>query len=99
MLSPPKWAPVLSYTTAFWNIAGGWALIAAGAYIFASGLLGIAVAFNPDYVQQRWQLFVLYIGLLFLFFLCNVSLVPLPSLAPPLLHYLPLRSSPHFGRC
>lgn len=35
-LAPPRWAPFLSYWTAWWNIAGGWALIAAGAFVDVS---------------------------------------------------------------
>ncbi|GJN92307.1 hypothetical protein Rhopal_005337-T1 [Rhodotorula paludigena] len=53
------------------------ALIAAGAQILAAGLLGIAVAFNPDYVQQDWHLVLIYIGVLLLFTLVNLFIVRL----------------------
>ncbi|GAA6022788.1 hypothetical protein JCM10207_000417 [Rhodosporidiobolus poonsookiae] len=75
MLAPPRYAPFLSYFTGFMNIAGGWALIAAGAWIFADGILGLAVAYNPDYVIQPWQMVVLYEVLLFLFFAVNLYIV------------------------
>ncbi|GAA5823962.1 hypothetical protein JCM11251_003360 [Rhodosporidiobolus azoricus] len=74
-IAPPKYAASLSYWTAYWNIAGGWALIAAGAYIFASGLLGIAVAFRPDYVAEDWHLVLVYLGLLLVFFAINLFIV------------------------
>ncbi|GAA5917261.1 hypothetical protein JCM6882_009264 [Rhodosporidiobolus microsporus] len=74
-LAPPKLASGLSYWTAFWNIAGGWSLIAAGAYIFADGLLGIAVAFREDYVPEDWHLVLVYLALLFVFFLFNLFIV------------------------
>ncbi|GAA6042680.1 hypothetical protein JCM8097_003742 [Rhodosporidiobolus ruineniae] len=76
-LAPRGWGPSLSYWCGLWNIAGGWALIAAGVYIFSDGLLGIAVAFHPDYAPKDWHLVLLMLGLLFLFFLCNLFIVRL----------------------
>ena len=67
-----KWKTCLSYWTVWTNIAGGWALLAAGAYIFASGVLGLVVAYNPDYVQKAGHLVALYLGMVLVFFLANV---------------------------
>ncbi|EMS23007.1 hypothetical protein NBRC10512_004680 [Rhodotorula toruloides] len=74
-LAPPRWAPFLSYWTAWWNIAGGWALIAAGAYILSAGCLGLAAAFHPDYVEQPWHLVVCFLFSLFSFFVTNLYMV------------------------
>ncbi|KAK4698827.1 choline transport protein, partial [Phenoliferia sp. Uapishka_3] len=74
-LSPPKWAPFLSYWTALFNIYGAWAIIAAGCYIQASETLAMAVAFNPDYVQKPSHLVGVYLGILVLAFICNVFAV------------------------
>ncbi|BGO99917.1 hypothetical protein NBRC10513v2_004146 [Rhodotorula toruloides] len=74
-LAPPRWAPFLSYWTAWWNIAGGWALIAAGAYILSAGCLGLAAAYHPDYVEQPWHLVVCFLFSLFLFFVTNLYMV------------------------
>ncbi|GAA5897071.1 uncharacterized protein JCM6883_006568 [Sporobolomyces salmoneus] len=73
--APEKWKRCLSYWTVWSNICGGWALLAAGEYIFASGVLGLVVAYHPDYVQQPWHLVLLYLGMVFLFFLINVFLI------------------------
>ncbi|BGP57305.1 hypothetical protein JCM8202v2_004945 [Rhodotorula sphaerocarpa] len=74
-LAPPKWAPLLSFWTAWLNIAGGWALLAAGAYIFSSGTLALATAFHPEYVQQRWHVVLVYILVMLTCFVLNIFLV------------------------
>ncbi|GAA5961240.1 hypothetical protein JCM21900_005578 [Sporobolomyces salmonicolor] len=74
-LAPEGWGPLLSYFTAFSNICGGWSLIAAGVYIFASGILGIAVAWHPTYEQKNWHLVLLYLGLLVIFFFANLLMI------------------------
>ncbi|GAA5858886.1 hypothetical protein JCM8547_007143 [Rhodosporidiobolus lusitaniae] len=74
-LAPPAWAPFWSYWTAWMNIAGGHALIAAGAYIFAAGILGIVIAYNPSYEERDWHLVLLYLGLLAVFFVVNLFIV------------------------
>ncbi|GAA5879992.1 hypothetical protein JCM3774_005469 [Rhodotorula dairenensis] len=74
-LAPPKWAPFLSFWTAWLNIAGGWALMAAGAYIFSSGTLALVSAFHPSYVEQRWHLVLVYIAMLLTCFVVNIFLV------------------------
>ncbi|GAA5993504.1 hypothetical protein JCM10908_000621 [Rhodotorula pacifica] len=74
-LAPPKWAPFLSFWTAWLNIAGGWALMAAGAYIFGSGCLALVAAFHPSYVEQRWHLVLVYIAMLLSCFVMNIFLV------------------------
>ncbi|GAA5944685.1 hypothetical protein JCM10213_009185 [Rhodosporidiobolus nylandii] len=80
-LAPPKWRTSLSYWTAWWNIAGGWALIAAGAFILAEGIMALATAYNPSYTADDWHLVLLYLALLFLFFLCNLFMVRILDLA------------------
>ncbi|GAA6014334.1 hypothetical protein JCM11491_005044 [Sporobolomyces phaffii] len=73
--APEGWKTCLSYWTVWSNICGGWALIAAGAYIFSSGVLGLVVAYHPDYVQQPWHLVLLYLGMLLVFFFTNLLLI------------------------
>ncbi|GAA5913479.1 hypothetical protein JCM8208_005192 [Rhodotorula glutinis] len=74
-LAPPRWAPFLSYWTAYMNIAGGWALIAAGAYILADGILAIVTAYRPDYVAEAWHLVLTGIAGLAFFFIVNLFIV------------------------
>ncbi|GAA5833898.1 hypothetical protein JCM3766R1_002462 [Sporobolomyces carnicolor] len=73
--APAKWKTCLSYWTVWTNIAGGWALLSAGAYIFSSGVLGLVVAYNPDYVQKPGHLVALYLGMVLVFFLANLFLI------------------------
>ncbi|GAA6061213.1 hypothetical protein JCM10212_001534 [Sporobolomyces blumeae] len=76
-LAPKGWGPALSYWTVWTNICGGWSLIAAGAYIFASGILGLVTAYHPDYVQEPYHLVLIYLGCLLVFFLMNIFLIPI----------------------
>ncbi|GAA5951990.1 hypothetical protein JCM3765_005161 [Sporobolomyces pararoseus] len=73
--APEKWKTSLSYWTVWSNICGGWALLAAGSYIFSSGVLGLVVAYVPTYEQKAWHLVLLYLGMVLAFFLINVFLI------------------------
>lgn len=52
MLSPPKWAPFVSYLTGWWTITGYLLLTVGGEAIVPQGIIGVAILNNPSYITQ-----------------------------------------------
>lgn len=72
-----SFGPLADRTNAsMFNVFGAWAIMAAGTFILSNQVLGLALSYNPDYIQQPSHLVGVYLGLLFCFFLCNVRLPP-----------------------
>lgn len=60
--APPRLVAGLSYVTGFINTAGWVALTATGGLLGSQLIVGIIALRDPNYVAQRWQQFLIYIG-------------------------------------
>ncbi|KAJ5141720.1 hypothetical protein N7526_002715 [Penicillium atrosanguineum] len=59
----PKWVPILSWITGWINVAGWVALVATNSLLSSQLIVGIISAMHPSYDPQRWQQFLIYVGL------------------------------------
>ncbi|KAJ6113388.1 hypothetical protein N7523_006705 [Penicillium sp. IBT 18751x] len=57
------WVPILSWITGWINVAGWVALVATNSLLSSQLIVGIISAMHPSYDPQRWQQFLIYIGL------------------------------------
>ncbi|VUC25521.1 unnamed protein product [Clonostachys rosea] len=72
VLSPPSYAPLISYTTAAVTVIGTW-LGAASTSNFISGMILSIVQFiHPEYVVYSWHKYLLYVGVIILASLLNI---------------------------
>ncbi|KAM0755145.1 amino acid transporter [Meredithblackwellia eburnea MCA 4105] len=62
LLSPPDWAPIVSWITGWFCVAGWWALTATAGSLAGSLITGMIALNNPNYEPQRWQIFLIYTG-------------------------------------
>ncbi|PLB49328.1 amino acid permease [Aspergillus steynii IBT 23096] len=70
-VSWPQWVPILSWVTGWINVAGWIALVATNALLSSQLIAGIVSAVYPDFVWQRWQQFLIYVGYTILAFVVN----------------------------
>ncbi|RDK41504.1 amino acid transporter [Aspergillus phoenicis ATCC 13157] len=70
-VSWPKWVPILSWVTGWINVAGWVALVATNALLSCELIAGIVSSVYPDFVWQRWQEFLIYVGYTLLAFVIN----------------------------
>ncbi|GFF21178.1 amino acid permease [Aspergillus terreus] len=70
-VSWPQWVPILSWVTGWINVAGWIALVATNALLSSQLIVGIVSAVYPDFVWQRWQQFLIYVGYTLLAFVVN----------------------------
>ncbi|PWY86820.1 amino acid permease [Aspergillus heteromorphus CBS 117.55] len=70
-VSWPKWVPILSWITGWINVAGWVALVATNALLSCELIAGIVSSVYPDFVWQRWQEFLIYVGYTLLAFVVN----------------------------
>ncbi|GKZ23801.1 hypothetical protein AbraIFM66951_005073 [Aspergillus brasiliensis] len=71
VISWPKWVPILSWVTGWINVAGWVALVATNALLSCQLIAGIVSSVYPDFVWQRWQEFLMYVGYTLLAFIIN----------------------------
>ncbi|GLA83780.1 hypothetical protein AtubIFM56815_007986 [Aspergillus tubingensis] len=79
-VSWPKWVPFLSWVTGWINVAGWVALVATNALLSCQLIAGIVSSVYPDFVWQRWQEFLIYVGYTLLAFVINAfmnSILPI----------------------
>ncbi|PYH37220.1 amino acid permease [Aspergillus neoniger CBS 115656] len=79
-VSWPKWVPILSWVTGWINVAGWVALVATNALLSCELIAGIVSSVYPDFVWQRWQEFLIYVGYTLLAFVINAfmnSILPI----------------------
>ncbi|KAK4701505.1 choline transport protein, partial [Phenoliferia sp. Uapishka_3] len=62
ILSPPEYAPVVSWITGWFCVAGWWALTATAGSLAGTLITGMISLNNPDYEVQRYQIFLIYVG-------------------------------------
>lgn len=60
-LAPPDWAPLLSWTTGWFAVAGWIALFAANPSLAAQLITGMLSLNYPGYVVQSWHILCIYI--------------------------------------
>ncbi|EQB54870.1 amino acid permease [Colletotrichum gloeosporioides Cg-14] len=66
ILSPPKWGPFISYSTAVTSVLGIW-LGGASTSNFISGMvLSIVQFINPDYTIDPWHKYLVYVAIMVL---------------------------------
>ncbi|KAE8379357.1 amino acid/polyamine transporter I [Aspergillus bertholletiae] len=79
-VSWPQWVPILSWITGWVNVAGWVALVATNALLSSQLIAGVVSAVYPDFEWQRWQQFLMYVGLTLGAFVINAfmnSVLPL----------------------
>ena len=74
VISWKSWVAVLSYITGWINVAGWIALTASGGLLGSQFVIGIIALYNPNYVPERWQQFLVYIGYNMVAFIINAFL-------------------------
>lgn len=62
IVAPKGWAAGISYCTGWINVSGWIALSATGGLLGSQLIMGVISLYNPDFVAQRWQQFLIYIG-------------------------------------
>ncbi|KAJ6150912.1 hypothetical protein N7470_007506 [Penicillium chermesinum] len=80
VISWPRWVPILSWITGWINVAGWVALVATNSLLSSQLIVGIISAMHPSYEPQRWQQFLIYIGLTLGAFVINAfmnSILPI----------------------
>ena len=80
MLSPPRRAKGLSYFVGWMACAAWTSLVATGSSLGANFIIGIISLLHPNYVSQRWHIFLIYVVFTVGAFLLNtfaVRLLPL----------------------
>ncbi|KAJ5908278.1 hypothetical protein N7495_000960 [Penicillium taxi] len=76
----PRWVSALSWITGWVNVAGWVALVATNSLLASQLVVGIISAMHPTYSPQRWQEFLIYVGLTLGVFLVNAfmnSILPI----------------------
>jgi hypothetical protein len=74
VIAPTRWKPLLSWTTG-WVSTFGWTALAASGGLLGSHLItGVIALEHPDFVAQRWQQFLIYMGYNMCGFLINTFL-------------------------
>ncbi|KAE8317943.1 amino acid/polyamine transporter I [Aspergillus transmontanensis] len=79
-VSWPQWVPILSWITGWVNVAGWVALVATNSLLSSQLIAGIVSAVYPDFEWQRWQQFLIYVGITLGAFVINAfmnSVLPL----------------------
>jgi len=60
VLSPPGWAPLISWICGWFAVTGWWALVATAGSLAGSLITGIIALLHPNYVLQRWHIFLIF---------------------------------------
>ncbi|BAE54985.1 unnamed protein product [Aspergillus oryzae RIB40] len=79
-VSWPQWVPILSWITGWVNVAGWVALVATNSLLSSQLIAGVVSAVYPDFEWQRWQQFLIYVGITLGAFVINAfmnSVLPL----------------------
>jgi choline transport protein len=80
VISWKSWVPILSWITGWINVFGWMALTATAGLLGSQLIVGIIPLYMPDYVEQRWHQFLIYIGYNLIAFVINAfgnSVIPL----------------------
>jgi amino acid transporter len=80
VISWRSWVPILSWITGWINVFGWMALTATAGLLGSQLIVGIIPLYLPDYVEQRWHQFLIYIGYNLIAFVINAfgnSIIPL----------------------
>jgi choline transport protein len=80
VISWKSWVPILSWITGWINVFGWMALTATAGLLGSQLIVGIIPLYLPDYVEQRWHQFLIYIGYNLIAFVINAfgnSIIPL----------------------
>ncbi|KAF8308093.1 amino acid transporter [Clavulina sp. PMI_390] len=77
VLSPPSWAPLISWINGWFAVAGWWALTASGGSLAGDFITGIIALLHPGYTVQRWHIFLVYIAFVIGAALLNIFFVRL----------------------
>ncbi|KAH7128472.1 GABA permease gaba [Dendryphion nanum] len=79
VISPERWAPLLSWITGWINVSGWIALVASGGLLGSQLIVGVISLYHPNYTAERWHQFLIYIAYNVIAFLINAfmnSLLP-----------------------
>ncbi|QRW06365.1 amino acid permease [Ceratobasidium sp. AG-Ba] len=79
VLSPPEWAPLISWICGWFAVTGWWALVATAGSLAGSLITGIIALLHPNYEVQRWHIFLIFEAWMFGAFFINtfgVRLLP-----------------------
>ncbi|KAG8735797.1 hypothetical protein FRC10_010149 [Ceratobasidium sp. 414] len=60
VLSPPEWAPLISWICGWFAVTGWWALVATAGSLAGSLITGIIAFLHPNYEVQRWHIFLIF---------------------------------------
>jgi choline transport protein len=71
LVSWKPWVPILSWITGWINVAGWVALVASGGLLGSQLIVGVIKLMRPEYVEQPWHQFLIYIGYNLVAFLVN----------------------------
>ena len=80
VISWKSWVPILSWITGWINVFGWMALTATAGLLGSQLIVGIIPLYLPNYVEQRWHQFLIYIGYNLIAFVINAfgnSVIPL----------------------
>ncbi|KAG8694058.1 hypothetical protein FRC09_010087 [Ceratobasidium sp. 395] len=79
VLSPPEWAPLISWICGWFAVTGWWALVATAGSLAGSLITGIIALLHPNYELERWHIFLIFEAWMLGAFLINtfgVRLLP-----------------------
>ncbi|KAI0145490.1 amino acid permease [Xylariaceae sp. FL1272] len=71
IITPQKWSRGVSYVTGWINVSGWVALTATGGLLGSSFILQIATFLHPNYEQQAWHQFLIYVTFAFIALVIN----------------------------
>lgn len=71
MISWKSYVPILSWITGWINVSGWIALVASAGLLGSQLIMGAISFYNADFVPQRWQQFLIYVGYTLVAFFLN----------------------------
>ncbi|CCX34321.1 Similar to Uncharacterized amino-acid permease C1039.01; acc. no. Q9US40 [Pyronema omphalodes CBS 100304] len=72
LVSPPKWAPLLSWSCGWINVVGWAFIVGTGASFGGQMILNIESLMHPGFVADPWHNFLMYLAIMTMAFLMNV---------------------------